>query len=324
MNTSIIFDTAFKAFKEVRREWIQILHDNAAYINDSGEAVERPVAVINDPEVMDRLRHLQKEWELFYQIAESRRALKLMPLPPSFYSPIPIIAADGDLAGIIIRPAANTIKWHRDKVILTLQKKLTQHLRMRRTVESGMLPKSELAMINAAIAVYEADIERFEAMPEDTILVRRQSGYTDVIVKIKNEALQEDVTTLVGKFDGFIDIESTRVGAHGCVINGSRLKYEPIVENNAAGVRSNVYASIKPVPCALASSNVSFYFLDDVNQAKEKLKREIDEARREVLRLRIRSGRADSDRIAAEKKAFDAKRKRVPRITSKAIPKAKN
>ncbi len=324
MNTSIIFDTAFKAFKEVRREWIQILHDNAAYINDSGEAVERPVAVINDPNVMDRLRHLQKEWELFYKIAESRRALKLLPLPPSFYSPMPIIAPGGDLAAIVIRSAANTLKWHRDKVLMSLKKKLAQHMRMRGSVESRILPQSELVMINAVIAVYEADIERFEAMPEDTILVRRQSGYTDVVVKIKNEVSKEEVSTLAAAFDGFLEIEATRVGAHGCVIDGTRLKYEPIIENKTAGVRTNVYANIKPVPCSLASSNVSFYLLDDVNQAKEKLKRETQAARRETFRLLIRPDRKDSERTAAEKKAFNAKRKRVERIASKAIPKAKN
>jgi len=315
MNTAL-FDTAFKAFTEVRREWIQILQRYAVYINDTGDGVQRPVAVINDPEIMAQLRHLQLEWERFYLLAESRRLKKLSPLPVSLYSPVPVIAGSGDLAAVIVTQAANTMKWHRDKVIMSLEKKLAQHVKMRRLVESGALPQNELPLITANIAVFEADLKRFNAMPEGTMLVRRQSGYTDVIVKMKNEASQDEVSTLSSIFDGFVETEVIRVGAYGCVIDGSKLKYEPVIDDKTTlETRRNVYASITPVPCALMSSNASLYLLEDVNRAKAEAKQAVLEERRKASRQVMRAARGHADDGADEKKPLRA------RISSKAVPK---
>ncbi|MCZ4061183.1 hypothetical protein O3W44_21890 [Pantoea sp. LMR881] len=86
MNT-VELDLAYKAFLKVRQEWISTLLDFTQYPEtEQPEAITRPVALVGGPEsggvkTLEKLKHLQREWQRFYDLAEEYREKKVSPIP---------------------------------------------------------------------------------------------------------------------------------------------------------------------------------------------------------------------------------------------------
>ena len=268
MNTAEL-DHAYKAFLKVRHEWIQTLYQYDEYSEATEpDALRRPVALCGAGDtapVLARLKHLIVDWQRFHDLAEEYRANKVSPIPKSMYSPVPFIAPECDFVIVTSNPAANSVKWYVEKVIGLIRKQLAACERAMKSVKVDEIPALE-----DKIMMLEDDLARFSKFPTGTLLVRRQDGYADVRVSLKNKASAEDVKTPATIFDGFIELDLLRVGQYGCVIQEQALKYRLAIYEKTANNPSarNIYDSIRPIPCSVMSDNVSLYLADDVDEAK--------------------------------------------------------
>lgn len=306
MNT-VELDTAYKAFLKVRQEWIATLNDFSQYPEKPatpGIAVSRPIAVIGGEETggsktLEKLKHLQIEWQRFHDLAESYREKKVSPIPKSMYHPVPFIAPECEFAVVNVNPGANTVKWYVEKVLSLIKKQINMVTRELKCAAPG-----QAEVMEDRLLLLEADLARFEKIPEGTKLVRRQDGYVDVTVSLKDAATLEEVNTVAAIFDGFVERDLLRVGQYGCVIQEPALKYKLAIYDRSAGKGEairNIYDRIKPIPCSVMASNVSLYFLHEVEEAKLEVKQEAQIKKRDTRR--IYAARSYSNLLAKQGKS---------------------
>lgn len=288
MNTAEL-DDAYKGFLKVRQDWIATLGKHAIYIDQAdGSEINRPVAVVNDSTTMEHLKHLLVDWQRFHDLAEKYRENKISPIPVSMYAPVPFFAPTCDFVAVAINPAANTTKWYREKVISTIQKQLKIICRAKGIrYSSAMSTAADASQItDDDILLLENDLSRFMAFPEGTRFIRRQDGYSDVMLKLKDQVSQADVATPAAIFNGFVERDSLRVSNYGCVIDGRALKFE-VVLHDTTGVNAprNIYAGLTPIPCSALAANASLFLETDVEKAKAQAKVRSEEAKKDVRRL---------------------------------------
>ncbi|MCZ4061184.1 hypothetical protein O3W44_21895 [Pantoea sp. LMR881] len=170
-----------------------------------------------------------------------------------------------------------------EKVLGLIQKQINVTERAIR----GASP-ADAAALEDKLLLLESDLSRFQKFPEGTKLVRRQDGYIDITISLKDKATLEEVKTVSSIFDGFVERDLMRVGQYGCVIQEPALKYKlAIYDRGEASADSSrtIYDKIKPVPCSVMADNVSLYLEDDVNEAKARAKAEALENKRAMRRI---------------------------------------
>lgn len=314
MNT-VELDTAYKAFLKVRQEWISTLNDFTQYPEPDttpSHAVARPVAVIGGEKsggtkTLERLKHLQSEWQRFHDMAEAYRENKISPIPKSMYHPVPFVAPECEFAVVNVNPGANTVKWYVEKVVSLIKKHINMATRELKSAAPGQAEALEDRLL-----LLEADLARFQKIPEGTKLVRRQDGYVDITVSLKDEATLDEVNTVAAIFDGFIERDLIRVGQYGCVIQEPGLKYKLAIYDRSAGKGEairNIYDRVKPIPCSVMANNVSLFLAEAVEEAKQRVKQESQDNKRDTRRiyaarsysnLRAKQGKAVSDDHASK------------------------
>lgn len=290
MNT-VELDIAYKAFLKVRQEWISTLTAFTQYpVAEMPEPVTRPVALVGAAEsggveTLEKLKHLLIDWQKFHDIAEKFRIENgASPVPKGMYFPVPFIAQECDYAIVTINQGANSVQWYVEKVVGLIKKQISV---TERAIFAGSVHDRD--SLDDKLLLLQDDLRRFSQLPAGTKLVRRQDGYVDITVNLKDEATLEEVNTVATIFDGFADRGTMRVGQYGVVIQEQALKYKLTVYDrtdvNGEGNPRNVYNRIRPVPCSVLSHNVSLYLKDDVDQAKAQAKEEAKASKREMRKV---------------------------------------
>ncbi|WP_426575368.1 hypothetical protein ACP179_01175 (plasmid) [Xenorhabdus stockiae] len=239
-----IFEEKYKDFLKVRSAWMKIAFKYAVYtdINAQGEAC-RPVAIVNDKKVLNKVEELLLAWHQFTEFAEHKRAAGLSPASSQIYLPIPTLIKNARRFTIGAFESATTMNFLREDILRKINKKLNQ---LKKTNNHDPIIITEL----------ELDRELIGRYPAGTGFRRRMTGYRDILLDSHTNTASD---------------ERYRVGSHGVIIDGHSLTrpdaYDINTGDKNAGGRS-CYDIVSPVRCSLFAGSY-LYLMKDIEEAKK-------------------------------------------------------
>lgn len=250
------FENLYKDFLAVRAEWSALIRAVTIHNDVTGDGADvRHVGMTNSPGVITRGHELLKRWQLFADLAESKREAGFQACSASLYLPVPVIVDKFIKFSVNHYSATSVKKLRREDILLKLETRLE---------------KARNSLSNPYnIPELERDISIFNSYPPGVYFRVRLSGYNDVFLDFASDEVY-DKRVRVGAYGVLLDSRHAlqKTGNVQWDINSGEKKYDSVYEN------------LSPIRCSLFT-NCEIYLLDDVERAKEKAKKESVERSRQ-------------------------------------------
>jgi hypothetical protein len=125
VQSATLFEEKYRAFLLIKKEWVNLIEKFCKYnsTNVFGQVI-RPIAICDEPEILERARQVLREWEKFATFADECRANGVAASLRNQYWPIPFIVAGSRAVTVNEGTAQSVSPLTREGIIQVIEKKL--------------------------------------------------------------------------------------------------------------------------------------------------------------------------------------------------------